>query len=108
MPCDGALCQMPLPNQRLRARVARAQDILHNEVFPLWCVAPEASGGLGLDSSDLGWLISASGTALLVYQMFIFAPISRTLPPASAYRLRMPAACRMAVPLAPPIQLCIK
>ena len=34
-------------------------DILFNEVFPLWCVAPAAAGGLGLDSSSLGGCLRA-------------------------------------------------
>ena len=52
-------------------------DIIHNEVFPLWCVAPEAAGGLGLDSGQLGWILSVSGAALLLYQMVLFPPLSR-------------------------------
>jgi hypothetical protein len=52
-------------------------DIVNNEIFPLWCVAPVASGGLELDSGTLGWLLSVSGLALLVFQLAVFPPISR-------------------------------
>ena len=52
-------------------------DIIHNEVFPLWCVAPAQSGGLELTSPQLGWVLSASGLALLGFQMIIFPPLSR-------------------------------
>ena len=52
-------------------------DIVNNEIFPLWCVAPAASGGLDLDTTTLGWVLSASGLVLVIYQVFVFPPISR-------------------------------
>ena len=52
-------------------------DIMFNEVFPLWCVAPVDAGGLGLESSTLGWLLSASGASLLSFQLLIFPAIAR-------------------------------
>ena len=52
-------------------------DIIHNEAFPLWCVAPVEAGGLGLDSTMLGTLLSISGAALLFFQMVLFPPLSR-------------------------------
>ena len=52
-------------------------DIVYNEVLPLFCVAPAASGGLGFESKTLGWLLSASGLSLLTYQLLVFPPLSR-------------------------------
>ena len=55
-------------------------DIVHNEIFPLWCVAPAASGGLGLDAPTLGSVLSLSGLALLGYQLLLFPILSRRVP----------------------------
>ena len=43
-----------------------------NEIFPLWCIASVDSGGLGLDLDEVGSILSASGIAVHVYQVFLF------------------------------------
>ena len=50
-----------------------------NEIFPLWCIASVDSGGLGLDLDEVGSILSASGIAVLVYQVFLFSWISSLL-----------------------------
>ena len=40
-------------------------------------MAPEAAGGLGVDATMLGWILSISGGALLVFQLAVFPALSR-------------------------------
>ncbi|KAI5077227.1 hypothetical protein GOP47_0007051 [Adiantum capillus-veneris] len=51
-------------------------DMAYSEIFSLWCVSPETYGGLGLTTSDVGNILSAAGAALLVFQLFVFAPLA--------------------------------
>lgn len=45
--------------------------IMFDELFPLWCAAPAASGGLGVEASAIGGLLTISGASLLFYQIFM-------------------------------------
>ncbi|KAI5077286.1 hypothetical protein GOP47_0007110 [Adiantum capillus-veneris] len=51
-------------------------DMAYSEIFSLWCVSPETYGGLGLTTSDLGNILSASGAVLLMFQLLVFAPLA--------------------------------
>ena len=53
--------------------------ILYDECYPLWCVAPRCNGGLGLGPAETGGLLSAGGFALIVFQLFVFTPLSRVM-----------------------------
>ena len=90
----GACAQPPLTKRQLARRsvalvsfysVIAIVDIIHNEVFPLWCVAPVASGGLALDSTSVGWLLCASGGMLLLYQVRSLTPCTHQRKPHRLY-----------------------
>ncbi|KAL1512137.1 hypothetical protein AB1Y20_005405 [Prymnesium parvum] len=72
-------------------------DIINSEVFPLWCVAPRPSGGLGLGANEVGAVLSVSGLALLVFQLLIFPCISR--------RVSVTRSCSCACALCGPLYL---
>jgi len=44
--------------------------IMFDEVLPLWCVAPESSGGLGFNTTENGVLLTIAGAALMFFQLF--------------------------------------
>eukprot|EP00965_Chrysotila_dentata_P020014 662508-Pleurochrysis_carterae.AAC.2 len=47
------------------------------QVFPIWCVAPLESGGLGLDSSNIGAVMAVAGVALVAFQFGIYPKLAR-------------------------------
>lgn len=62
-------------------------DMAYSEIFSLWAVSPENYGGLGFTSSDVGNVLAASGAALLVFQLFVFAPLANKFGAISMIRL---------------------
>lgn len=50
-----------------------------NDVFPLWCVTNWTFGGLGIGTSEVGFIQAASGLALIPYQMLIYPAIANRL-----------------------------
>eukprot|EP00965_Chrysotila_dentata_P226606 6195518-Pleurochrysis_carterae.AAC.2 len=52
-------------------------NIMYEEVLPLWAVAPVSSGGFGMQISSLGWLLSASGMALIFFQLIVLPILTR-------------------------------
>ncbi|KAH7428622.1 hypothetical protein KP509_09G008900 [Ceratopteris richardii] len=51
-------------------------DMGYSEIFSLWAVSPNNLGGLGFTTSDVGNVLAVSGAALLVFQLFAFAPLA--------------------------------
>jgi len=49
--------------------------IIHDETFPLFCASPVRSGGLGLNASEIGIILSSSGITLILFQFFVFPPL---------------------------------
>ena len=54
--------------------------IMFDELFPLWCAAPVASGGLGVEASTIGGLLTASGAALLIFQLLVLPIVAARVP----------------------------
>ena len=76
-------------------------SILWDEVFPLWCVAPRCSGGLGLSSQLVGGLLTSAGVALIVFQVFFFPLLARCWPISKIFKTA--AALAAALALCPPL-----
>ena len=57
-------------------------SIMFDEILPLWCTAPRASGGLDLQTSAIGGVLTFSGFALLSFNLCVlpclFTRISHT------------------------------
>ncbi|MCO5608608.1 hypothetical protein L7F22_062821 [Adiantum nelumboides] len=51
-------------------------DMAYSEIFSLWAVSPETYGGLGFTTSNVGNVLAVSGAALLMFQLFVFAPLA--------------------------------
>jgi MFS family permease len=59
------------------------------DTFPLWTAAPVSAGGLGLESSETGGMLSAMGAAQLGFSLFIFPRIHQALGNLRSFRLLM-------------------
>lgn len=51
-------------------------DMAYSEIFSLWAVSSEDYGGLGFTTSEVGNVLAVSGAALLIFQLFVFAPLA--------------------------------
>ena len=60
--------------------------IMFDETFPLWCAAPLGSGGLGLDTTALGWLLTAGGFMLLTFQLIVLPMLTRCFSSTSLFK----------------------
>ncbi|XP_062086095.1 protein ZINC INDUCED FACILITATOR-LIKE 1-like [Humulus lupulus] len=52
----------PLMSSIIVFCVFQLHDMAYAEIFPLWAVSPKKFGGLGYSSSDVGEVLSISGT----------------------------------------------
>ncbi|KAI5058657.1 hypothetical protein GOP47_0026827 [Adiantum capillus-veneris] len=48
-----------------------------SEIFSLWAVSPTSYGGLGFTTNEVGNVLSLSGAALFVFQLFVIAPLTK-------------------------------
>ena len=55
-------------------------EIMYSECFPLLCVAPPCSGGLGADASETGALLSFAGLGILLCQFLVMPTLARIVP----------------------------
>ena len=60
-------------------------SIIYNETYPLWLVAPVASGGLGWTPAQIGTLMSASGAFVATSNFVVFPLLSKRLSPATLF-----------------------
>ena len=51
--------------------------ITFDEVLPLWLVAPRASGGMGMQLPEVGIVLTVSGVAIIIWQIFAMPYITR-------------------------------
>lgn len=52
-------------------------QILFDEVMPLWAIAPLESGGLGLDTSEIGAIWGVMGVLMLLFQVIVFPLVAK-------------------------------
>lgn len=64
-------------------------DMAYSEIFSLWAVSPESYGGLGFTTTEVGNVLAAAGAALLIFQLFIFAPLANRF--GAIQMIRLPA-----------------
>jgi MFS family permease len=50
-------------------------DMAYTEIFSLWCVSPTTDGGLDYTTTDVGQVLAISGFTMLLFQLFLFAPV---------------------------------
>ncbi|KAJ1555812.1 hypothetical protein HK405_012558 [Cladochytrium tenue] len=62
------------------------QYVIYDEIFSLWSRMPRSQGGLGFTTTDIGLVFSLGGASLVMYQLFLYAPIERRLGPLKAFR----------------------
>ena len=74
--------------------------IMFDEIFPLFCVAPAASGGLGLETSSVGGVLTVAGVALVIYMFVLLPRISKRTTISRLFYVSMAlcAVCYVAVP----------
>jgi MFS family permease len=61
--------------------------VLLDELFPVLATLPPSKGGYGLSSLQVGYCLTTQGLTLLVYQGFLFGPMSRALSPLLAFKI---------------------
>nr|ACJ84488.1 unknown [Medicago truncatula] len=61
--------------------VVSLHDIAYQEVFSLWAVSPLRLGGLKFTTDDVGDVLSISGVALCIYQLFIYPYVEKACGP---------------------------
>jgi hypothetical protein len=62
-------------------------EIVFGEMVPLFGKAAIPAGGLGMDPSSIGLIMSVSGAYLSLYQFFVFKKVVRRLGLVGSYRL---------------------
>uniref|UniRef100_A0A803PZ03 Retroviral polymerase SH3-like domain-containing protein n=1 Tax=Cannabis sativa TaxID=3483 RepID=A0A803PZ03_CANSA len=94
---DGEKCPTP-PKQSLYKNwplmssiilycVFQLHDMAYSEIFPLWAVSPKKYGGLSYSSGQVGEVLAISGVGMLLFQLFCYPPIERTLGPIMVCRI---------------------
>ncbi|PON46756.1 Major facilitator, partial [Parasponia andersonii] len=61
--------------------VFQLHDMAYAEIFPLWAVTPRKYGGLSYSSANVGEVLAVSGFVMLLFQLFLYPTIERTLGP---------------------------
>ncbi|CAN0880463.1 Protein ZINC INDUCED FACILITATOR-LIKE 1 [Linum grandiflorum] len=77
----------PLMSSIIVYCVFSLHDMAYSEIFSLWAVSPRKLGGLGYSTSDVGVVLSISGLALLLVQLFLYPYMDRLLGPVRVSRL---------------------
>ncbi|XP_028803348.1 protein ZINC INDUCED FACILITATOR-LIKE 1 isoform X2 [Neltuma alba] len=67
----------PLMSSIIVYCVFSLHDITYAEVFSLWAVSPLELGGLNFTTDDVGNVLSISGFALLLYQIFLYPTMEK-------------------------------
>ncbi|GAU33371.1 hypothetical protein TSUD_364960 [Trifolium subterraneum] len=62
-------------------------DVAYQEVFSLWAVSPPRLGGLNFTTDDVGNVLSISGLALVIYQLFIYPSVEKACGPIAFARI---------------------
>ncbi|KAK6244377.1 hypothetical protein QUC31_010786 [Theobroma cacao] len=77
----------PLMSSIIVYCVFQLHDMAYAEIFSLWAVSPRKNGGLSYSTADVGEVLAISGCGLLLFQLFLYPLIERTLGPVMISRL---------------------
>ncbi|KAM6576984.1 hypothetical protein CsatB_028821 [Cannabis sativa] len=77
----------PLMSSIILYCVFQLHDMAYSEIFPLWAVSPKKYGGLSYSSGQVGEVLAISGVGMLLFQLFCYPPIERTLGPIMVCRI---------------------
>ena len=103
-PAEAAAAAVCLPRNAIPPLVGyfglAFSAIMFDEIFPLFCVAPAASGGLGLETSSVGGVLTVAGVALVIYMFVLLPRISKRTTISRLFHVSMAlcAVCYVAVP----------
>ncbi|XP_054795512.1 protein ZINC INDUCED FACILITATOR-LIKE 1-like isoform X1 [Prosopis cineraria] len=89
------LLNWPLMSSIIVYCVFSLHDIAYTEVFSLWAVSPLELGGLNFTTDDVGDVLSISGFALLLCQIFLYSPMEKAFGPINLARI----AAALSIPL---------
>ena len=76
-------CVLPL----LLYSVLAWEDIMLQELIPLFCYAPVASGGLGVEATAVGAVLTATGFSILGFQILLLPCLLKCMPTTSLLRV---------------------
>ncbi|XP_045800500.1 protein ZINC INDUCED FACILITATOR 1-like [Trifolium pratense] len=77
----------PLMSSIIAYCVFSLHDVAYQEVFSLWAVSPPRLGGLSFTTDDVGNVLSISGLALVIYQLFIYPSVEKACGPIAFARI---------------------
>lgn len=77
----------PLMSSIIVYCVFSLHDIAYQEVFSLWATSPPKLGGLNFTTDDVGNVLSISGVALCIYQLFIYPSVEKACGPIGLGRI---------------------
>ncbi|KAK2407552.1 protein ZINC INDUCED FACILITATOR-LIKE [Trifolium repens] len=77
----------PLMSSIIAYSVFSLHDVAYQEVFSLWAVSPPKLGGLNFSTDDVGNVLSISGLALVIYQIFVYPSVEKACGPIAFARI---------------------
>jgi MFS family permease len=77
----------PLMSSIIAYSVFSLHDVAYQEVFSLWAVSPPKLGGLNFSTDDVGNVLSISGLALVIYQIFVYPSVEKACGPIGFARI---------------------
>ncbi|XP_058766678.1 protein ZINC INDUCED FACILITATOR-LIKE 1-like [Vicia villosa] len=77
----------PLMSSIIAYCVFSLHDVAYQEIFSLWTVSPRRLGGLNFTTDDVGNILSISGLALVIYQLFIYPSVEKACGPIAFARI---------------------
>ncbi|KAK2354266.1 protein ZINC INDUCED FACILITATOR-LIKE [Trifolium repens] len=77
----------PLMSSIIAYSIFSLHDVAYQEVFSLWAVCPPKLGGLNFSTDDVGNVLSISGLALVIYQIFVYPSVEKACGPIGFARI---------------------
>ncbi|WJX93110.1 hypothetical protein P8452_74677 [Trifolium repens] len=77
----------PLMSSIIAYSIFSLHDVAYQEVFSLWAVSPPKLGGLNFSTDDVGNVLSISGLALVIYQIFVYPSVEKACGPIGFARI---------------------
>ncbi|KAK4285256.1 hypothetical protein QN277_001982 [Acacia crassicarpa] len=84
---ENLLLNWPLMSSIIAYSVFALYNIAYQEVFSLWAVSPQKLGGLNFTTDDVGNVLSISGFAMLLYQLFVYPVVEKAYGPIRLSRI---------------------
>ncbi|KAI9115249.1 hypothetical protein K1719_013568 [Acacia pycnantha] len=84
---ENLLLNWPLMSSIIAYCVFALYNIAYQEVFSLWAVSPRKLGGLNFTTDDVGNVLSVSGFAMLLYQLFVYPVVEKAYGPIRLSRI---------------------